>query len=153
MFTFSTNETNTYSMQGIWSAAEASMGVIAACIPSLRPLLSLLVRGTVLPLGVSKERYEDSEAFASLSSHSSWSRPQSAKKMRCKGYRLGEAVSHGDGCDGLANITYASGPAAQDLGEDSSPINEGMIPSGKILVECEVTVVTSNWIEYHEKVY
>lgn len=35
-----------YVNVSIWSAAEPSMSVIAACMPSLRPLISCLIRGT-----------------------------------------------------------------------------------------------------------
>lgn len=63
-----------YVNASIWSVTEPCMGVISACIPSLRPLVSMLIGGTTRGLGHSNFVKKSTQDSSSSSSRVAWRR-------------------------------------------------------------------------------
>lgn len=142
------------------------MGVISACIPSLRPLISFLTRGTTRGIGVSKTTKSKSKSKSSAQDTSSV-----ASKMVWRSPRIGE-----DGCDGyferLEDPSEAVSPGGDrppqyfrhetnvrggKVGgrgnEDEISLEEMNVPAGGIRVKDEVVITSSDWLEYKHKVF
>ena len=134
------------------------MGVISACIPSLRPLVSLLLRGTVRGLGVTK----------SLSGKQTSPNSSSGRSRRSSGNVWQTRSREGD-CDGFAKMDGSVGdPKSQSIGhnvevlggrvvgrgpDDEISLEAVNLPDGIIQVKDEVTVTSSGWLDYQDKVF
>ncbi len=145
------------------------MGVISACIPSLRPLISLLTRGTTRGVGVSKTATSKNKSKTSAQDTSSvasrmvWRSPRIGEDGR-DGYfeRLedpSEAASPGGGGGGdrpqyFRHETNVRGGKVGGRGkEDEISLEEMNVPAGGIRVKDEVVVTSSDWLEYKDKVF
>ena len=141
------------------------MGVISACIPSLRPLISLLARGTTRGVGVSVSKTPRSKPSAqdtgsSVASRIAWRSPRVGPEDCREGYfeRLedpSEAVSPGGARPGFfrheANVR--GGKVVGRGREDEISLEEMNVPAGGIRVKDEVVVTSSDWLEYKDKVF
>ncbi len=139
------------------------MGVISACIPSLRPLISLLTRGTTRGVGVSKTATSaKAQDTSSVASRMVWRSPRIGEDGR-DGYfeRLedpSEAVSPGGGGGDrpqyFRHETNVRGGKVGGRGkEDEISLEEMNVPAGGIRVKDEVVVTSSDWLEYKDKVF
>lgn len=151
-----------YVDAAIWSAAEPCMGVIAACMPSLRPLIAVLLRGTHRgPTMHSKSGQKD----MSSSSRPVWSRRDTdgdeMDQTDGKGFtRLEEPTSPGWGHRGLGHNVHVKGgrmkrkksiPAGAGAQDDQVSMEE-MVPQNGIKVKSDVTITTSDW-EYKDRIF
>ncbi|KAG8525603.1 uncharacterized protein KY384_009247 [Bacidia gigantensis] len=181
-----------YVDSAIWSAAEPSMGVISACLPSLRPLVSILLRGTVRGLGVSKYGLGSSATGKLGSSNGSGSRSgrwgSRSDGAGAAGVGRGLGVGGGEGKNGgdfeeFFRMDAPSDPGSRKVGhrvdvrggrprpdggengrlengvgggvgeEDEISLEAVNPPEGVIRIKNEVTVTSSDWLEYKDKVY
>lgn len=150
-----------YVNSAIWSAAEPCMGVIASCIPSLRPLLSLLLRGTTRATGTLHSK----SAQNTSSSHSMFSkRDRQGDEIDLVPTPSGERESFarlGDEERGVGSsrwgheVEVKGGKEKKSVGfsqqEDESSLEE-IIPQGGIKVKSEVVVTSSEW-EWKDRLY
>ncbi|KAL8788048.1 MAG: hypothetical protein Q9195_007462 [Heterodermia aff. obscurata] len=156
-----------YVNAAIWSAAEPSMGVIASCIPSLRPLLSLLLRGTTRATGTLHSK----NAQTTSSSHTMFS------KRDRQGDEIDLVPTLSGGREGFARfVDEERGPGNARWGhevevkggrekkssgfpgvggtrqqEDNISLEE-IIPQGGIQVKSEVVVTSTEW-EWKDRLY
>ena len=120
------------------------MGVISACISSLRPLISIILRGMSRAIGGTKRGGESSaqdtssgSVWRSRSDGDRFSRTDEPTEMRGQ---WGHDVSVHGGTAGMKN------------GSDIS-LAEMNVPAGGIRVKDEVVVTSSDWIDYKHEVY
>ena len=156
-----------YVNSSIWTAAEPCMGVIASCLPSLRPLLSLLFRGTTRATGTLHSNNPQNTS----SSHSMFS-----KRAR-RGDEIDLVPTSGGGREGFARlgdderglgnprwgheIEVKGGREKKSAGfpglggtrqqEDETSLEE-IIPQGGIKVKSEVVVTSTEW-EWKDRLY
>ena len=124
------------------------MGVISACLPSLRPLVSLLLRGTVKALGSTKT--DNIKSLSSSSSQGVWSSRMRDDEQDAPFVRLEEGTRPKR--PGRYDVS-AAGPKARRAAGDDISLEEINVPDGMIRVKDEVTVTSSDWIDYKDKVY
>ncbi|KAL8685307.1 MAG: hypothetical protein Q9218_007847 [Villophora microphyllina] len=125
-----------YINTGIWSALEPSMAVICACIPSLRPLFSLAIRGFPSVSAYSKDK------LLSAPRRRTW--PGSITK-----------VSDGkfSQIDEQQEDTSPFGHGVSVHGGDAEAgLEEIEMPENGIKVKTEVTVTTIG-LEYQDRLY
>lgn len=131
----------------IWSAAEPSMGVIAACIPSLRPLFSMVFKGR--PGGPTMASKSAQATTSSGSSRIMW-------PVRSPGDEpVGGFTRLEDGQDRWGhNANIHGGKHKGHTGSDEISLEEMGSPSkGKgIRVKNEVTVTSEAW-DYKDRLY
>ena len=138
-----------YVNAAIWSAAEPAMGVIAACIPSFRPLLTYLWKGTtkVSTLGSKTAQATTS----STSSRMMWSKLGKDDTDRPGRFsRLEEGHPGRWGHD-----TNIHGGRETGLGSDEENISLEEINAGShggIKVKNEVVITVQPW-EYKDKLF
>ena len=124
------------------------MGVIAACLPSLRPLVSLLLRGTVKALGSSK--IDNIKSTSSSSSQGLWTSRTRDDERDAPFVRLEENARQKQS---ERYHVSAAGPKERRAAGDDISLEEINVPDGIIRVKDEVTVTSSDWIDYKDKVY
>lgn len=127
------------------------MGVISACLPSLRPLVSVIVRGTVKPLGLSKS--DKMKSVSSNSSRSIWASRGEYDERDGPFLRLEEGASNGKQSSRWGHNVTAAGPADRRAAGDEISLEEINVPLGTIKVKDEVLVTSSDWIDYQDKIY
>lgn len=122
------------------------MGVISACIPSLRPLVSMILRGTTRAIGGTYiERKSSAQDDTSRSSQTWRSRSDADQFTRLDDpTELRGQWGH--------DVTVHGGRTSVVAGSDIS-LAEMNMPIGGIRVKDEVVVTTSDWIPYKHKVY
>ncbi|KAI4289525.1 MAG: hypothetical protein L6R35_001206 [Caloplaca aegaea] len=142
----------------IWSAAEPCMGVVSACIPSLRPLVALITRGTHKVRSQSSDRTSNSGAY----SKAVWGRESGGES----GDDSGDGVHFQRLTNPLANKHHASRwgrnvsvRGGKDMergglgGGDEVSLQEMNVPEGQIKIKEEITITSSDWLEYDDRVY
>jgi len=140
-----------YVNAAIWSVAEPSMGVIAACIPSLRPLISLVWKGSHRgPTMVSKS------AQATNSSDSSrmiWPVRGKDDVQPVGGFTRLEDPNSGSDRDRWGHEANAQGGKYQETtGSNEIDLEEMNPGAGGIRVKKEVTVTSHAW-DYKDRLY
>lgn len=143
-----------YVNSAIWSAAEPSMGVISACIPSLRPLISLLTCGTTRGIGVSKSAKSSAQETSSGASRMVWRSPRAGEDGR-DGYfeRLDDPTERANRRQWGHETNVRGGKVVGRGAEDEISLEEMNVPVGGIRVKDEVRVTSSDWLEYKDKVF
>ena len=126
------------------------MGVISACIPSLRPLVSLLLRGTVRGLGVSD--YGSGKQVSSSVSHSAW-RSRAGEGDDDNSSKPNDSVSDPQGQRWGHDVEVLGGRGGGRGAEDEISLEAMNVPQGVIQVKDEVVVTSSDWLEYKDKVF
>ncbi|KAL8974748.1 MAG: hypothetical protein Q9197_001010 [Variospora fuerteventurae] len=142
----------------IWSTAEPCMGVVSACIPSLRPLVALITRGTHKVRSQSSDRTSSSGAY----SKAVWGRESGGES----GDDSGDGLHFQRLTNPLANKHHASRwgrnvsvRGGKDMergglgGGDEVSLQEMNVPEGQIKIKEEITITSSDWLEYDDRVY
>ncbi|KAI4195978.1 MAG: hypothetical protein LQ350_006862 [Teloschistes chrysophthalmus] len=131
--------TRSYINTGIWGALEPSLGVICACIPSLRPLFRLAAQGFPKPshYSSSKENF-----FPSMNKRRTW--PGSITKVRDgKFSQISEQQ----------DVTAPFGHGVEVHGGDVEAGRDGIeLPEHGISVKTDITVTTAG-LEYRDRLY
>lgn len=135
----------------IWSAAEPSMGVIAACIPSLRPLVALIWRGSHRgPTMVSKSAQATT---SSASSRMIWPVRGNDEVQPVGGFtRLNDTVPTGDRDRWGHEANVRGGKNKETIGPDEISLEEINAGNGGIRVKNEVSVTSYSW-DYKDRLY
>ncbi|KAL2058653.1 hypothetical protein ABVK25_001381 [Lepraria finkii] len=151
---YDTDVTWNYVNAAIWSAAEPSMGVIAACIPSLRPLVAFLWRGS----HKGRTLFSKKSAQATTSSGSSrmvWPTRNHGEDLVGGFTRLEEGRRPRDQCQDRwghdVNVHGGKNNGAANEEEDVSMEELNPTDTG-IRVKSEVTVTSIAW-DYKDKVF
>ena len=135
------------------------MGVISACIPSLRPLISLLTRGTTRGIGVSKAtaKSDTEDTSSSAASRNAWRSPRTGAKDGRDGYfeRLETPTTTEAGTRSQwgHETTVRGGKVGGRGAVDEVSLEEMNVPTGGIRVKEEVVVTSSDWLEYKDRVF
>ena len=130
------------------------MGVISACIPSLRPLVSLIIRGTTKGLGVSKAGTSSAQnSNSSGSSRVMWKTKTIDGERGEPFTRLPEDLGTPSGPQWGRSVSVRGGKRNGRGGEDEISLEEMSVPAGAIQVRDEVRITSSNWLEYKDRVY
>ncbi|CAL8584661.1 hypothetical protein XPA_010249 [Xanthoria parietina] len=137
-----------YVNSAIWSAAEPCMGVISACLPSLRPLVALMTRGThrAPKMGGGKSAQM---ASSSGSSRMVWRRNDSdhGKHFSRLDDSVGEQTRWGH------DVTVKGGRDREQGSSENISLQEINVPAGQIKVKEEIVVTSSDWLDYKDRVY
>ncbi len=138
-----------YVNAAIWSAAEPAMGVIAACIPSLRPLFAFFWQGSNNVSAMSSKR-----AQANTSSTSSnMMRLTLGSQDRVDRVGRFERLEEGPvGQRGYSTDIHGGQRVQLADGEEDISMEEANVPYGAIKVENEVVITTQAW-EYKDKLF
>lgn len=142
-----------YVDSAIWSAAEPCMGVISACIPSLRPLVSLVFRGTVRGHDVTKATKSAQATTSSGSSRMMWPSRTRDEEREGQFTRLEDGINEGKRPQWGHDVSVHGGKKAGRGAEDEISLEEMNVPDGAIKVKDEIVVTSSNWLDYKDKVY
>ncbi|KAL8759169.1 MAG: hypothetical protein Q9184_003709, partial [Pyrenodesmia sp. 2 TL-2023] len=137
-----TDLTWNYINGGIWAAAEPSVAVICACLPSLRPLFSLLFSLTPDIPGRISKRFS---LNTNISSSNRWIR-------RNKSNSNDEEVE--DSRSRLDNFEARGKPLSHDVevrGGDG--VKREMEMGEGIRVKTEVTLVSSERLDYRDRLF
>ena len=144
-----------YVNSAIWSAAEPSMGVVSACIPSLRPLVSLIARGTTRGIGVIKTAKSSAHDTSSGASRMVWRSPRLGNGDEHEGQfeHLEDATEAGNRLQWGHETNVRGGKVAGRGAEDEVSLEELNLPVGEIRVMDEVVITSTDWWEYKDNVF
>ncbi len=138
----------------IGSAAEPTMGVTSACLPSLRPLVSIIIRGTTRGLGAARTGTKlSAQDNSSNSSRTVW-----RSRSRSDDGREGPLTRLKDPTENRRqrghDVEVRGGKPRGGRGrEDEISLEEMNVLVGGIRVKDEVVVTSNDWIDYKDKVY
>ena len=147
--------TGNYVNSAIWSAAEPSMGVVSACIPSLRPLVSLIARGTTRGIGVIKPAKSSNQDTSTGASRIVWRSPRLGNGDEHEGQfeHLEDATEAGNRLQWGHETNVSGGKVVGRGTEDEVSLEEMNVPVGGIKIKDEVVVTSSDWWEYKDNVF
>lgn len=130
-----------YVNAGIWSAIEPNMAVVCACIPSLRPLITVVSQGV----------FNHPLVRSTLSSSGATSSKRTWRSSR--GKAPDGSFSQLDGADELQPLGHGVSIHG-GRGVDGQPVGEGTeMPQHGIKVMTEVQVSTTDRLEYNDRLY
>ena len=137
-----------YVNAAIWSAAEPSMGIIAACIPSLRPMVSLIWKGSHRGPTVISESPERTN-----SSNSLWPvRGKEHVPQVGPFARLEDRVYAGDHDGWSHDAMIHGGKSEGTVRSDEVDLEELHSNTQGIRVKKEVTVTSHAW-DYMDRLF
>lgn len=140
-----------YVNAGIWTAVEPSMGVVSACLPSLRPLFKKIFSGThqgptlfSRTTGKSAQLSSSETRFSQLK----WKLHQAGEQDMSNFTRLEErSINELEPAWGH-NVRVAGGGSDGNISLD-----ETGLPSKQIRVKTEVTLISRHRLEYQDQLY
>lgn len=125
------------------------MGVISACLPSLRPGLSILLRGSTKGLGV-KKKGNGSGPDGSPRIWRSRTRDDDREGIF---QRLDEPIDWNRRQWGYVSAVRGGQSTGRSENTDEISLQEMNAPARGIRVQKEVVVTSSDWLEYKDKVF
>ena len=135
----------------IWSAAEPSMGVIAACIPSLRPLIALLWKGSHRGPTMASKTLQDTSS--SSSSKMKWTVHGNDDAQPTTGFaRLQDSPSSGNFDRWGHEASIHGGKRKGTINSDEVYLEEMNAGQNGIRVKNEITITSHAW-EYKDRLY
>jgi len=143
----SNNHQGNFVNAAIWTATEPCMGVVSACLPSLRPLVTLLVSGS--PRG---PRVKSTHATgSSTSSRLMWrsnngNEDGTFTRLEELANELNPRWGHSVSVRGGRNNRNGSAV-------DNISMEDMNVPPNSINVKTEVVLVTSDRLDYHDRLY
>ena len=124
----------------MWTAAETNIAVVCACIPSFRPLIGVLSRG-----------FSHSPSVRDTSNYTS--------RTSSKGLWKGR-VRQNDTDFSQLDDADDSRPLGHDVSVRAGSVNNGQgdvetmeMPQNGITVKREITIVTSNRLDYDDRLF
>ena len=135
---------------GIWTAVEPSIGVVSACLPSLRPLVTMLFSGTYKgpKFGTTKQSglaYSSGTNF----SKSKWGRSKDDGQDLSSFTRLEEQPIINEPEPTWGHNVHVDGPRRGD----KISLEEMGSPSRHIRVKTEVTLISTSRLEYKDQLF
>lgn len=147
------NVQGNYVNAGIWTATEPTMGVVCACLPSLRPLLKRLVSNTYHGPTFKGTRNKSAQNYGSgTSSRNMWNRSKGADGDLGSFTRLEEAHARNSTPWGH-NVHVHGGKKQSGNPEDEISLEEMQTPSRRIKVKTEVTLISTERLEYRDQLF
>jgi len=142
-----------YVNAGIWTATEPTMGVVSACLPSLRPLFKRLVSNTFKGPTFRSSRNKSAQDYGSGNSpRYMWSRKKgddgglrSFTRLEERPEEISETWGH--------TIHVYGGKNEPGNQEDQISLEEMQIPSRRIKVKTEVTLISTERLEYRDQLF
>ncbi|KAL6713697.1 hypothetical protein ACLMJK_009162 [Lecanora helva] len=134
-----------YIDAGIWSALEPSMAVVCACIPSLRPLFSVITRSFSHPPSFRSTLNSTLNSTSGKLSSQGW--------FGSRAQQTNSNFSHMDDADDLRplghDVEVRGGRSETGLSDE-----EAMeLPQKAIKVKTEVTLATSERLDYNDRLF
>lgn len=134
------NTQGNYVNAGIWTATEPTMGVVCACLPSLRPLLKRLVSNTYRGPTFKGTKNKSAQGYGSgTSSPYMWNRNKGEDGDVGSFTRLEERVVENDTPWGH-NVRVHGGKKQRGNLDDQIRVEEMQAPSRRMKVKTEVTL-------------
>ncbi|KAL8818666.1 MAG: hypothetical protein Q9223_002739 [Gallowayella weberi] len=130
----------------IWSSAEPCMGVISACLPSLRPLVALITRGT--HRAPKKGGANAQGTNSSGSSRIVWRRRDISQSKAGQFSRLDDPTPPWG-----RHVIIKGGRDTEHGSDEDISLQEINVPPGQIKVKEEIVVTSTDWLEYKDRVY
>ncbi|KAI4251343.1 MAG: hypothetical protein LQ352_004909 [Teloschistes flavicans] len=146
-----TDLTWNYINSGIWTNIEPSIAVICACLPSLRPLVSILSHGW--------QRIPDLKSKLSSTSNSSRlgvNKKRIARRSGGQGYLRGTRRDESDGMFSRLEEMEGGGAIGHEvrvLGGDKEGDGREGVPERGIQVKTEVVLVSSERVDYLDRLF
>ena len=129
-----------YVNSAIWTATEPAMGVVSACLPSLRPLWSLVWKGSYR--GPTRQ---STQGNSSTASRMMWRSMTSNEDKDLRSFTRLE--------DGEETMRW-EGKVNQILGEPRATASDDIpLPERGIRVKTEITLISSERIDYKDRLY
>lgn len=125
----------------IWTATESSLSVVSACIPSLRPLVALIIRGT-------HQWPSMDSASTAVQSTTLW-RTSKNEDQDGNFIRLEESLVDSQGAWGH-NVSVHGGRTSQENDDNLDPVE---IPPEGIKVKTEIILISTDRLDYHDRLY
>lgn len=143
----------------IWSVAEPCIGVISACIPSLRPLVSLLHHRTArwsrdANLSQNAPPRKKAQEHTSGGSSGMFSKDRATDGINSTLTRHDDTAALDPRRDQWSrDVTVRGGRVSRTSAEDEISLEELIVPAGGIKVRNEVFITRSIRIEYKDRVF
>lgn len=127
----------------IWTAAEPSLGIVSACIPSLRPLVTHFISGT------HRGPTMDSVQTSSTILNSTTWRTSESTEPRGAFIQLHESTNEVESAWGHSVFVHGG----HSGGKNADSIEEVEIPIKGITVKTEITLMTSDRLNYNDRLF
>lgn len=127
----------------IWTAAEPSLGIVSACIPSLRPLVTYFISGT------HRGPTMDSVQTSSTILNSTTWRTSESTEPHGAFIQLDESTNEIEPAWGHSVFVQGGHPG----GKNGDSVEEMEIPIEGITVKTEITLITSDRLNYNDRLY
>ncbi|KAL8821238.1 MAG: hypothetical protein Q9191_007351 [Dirinaria sp. TL-2023a] len=139
-----------YVNAGTWSELEPCMAVVCACIPSLRPLYTIVTQGMF--------KHPLLAQGTLLCSPSSKKRPWASIKIKSSEGGAFTQLAEPEDLRPLSECAYGASVRVRAARADSAPQQQGEeetidLPDNRIQVRTEVTLTTSDRVEYNDRLY
>ena len=131
----------------IWTATEPCMGVVSACLPSLRPLVALLYSGSHRGPPVKSAQASGS----STSSRMRWRSNNGNDEGTFT--RLEESANETNLPWGHTVSVHGGSSYQKRSPTENISMDDMNVPADSIQVKTEVIVVSSNRLDYHDRLY
>lgn len=127
----------------IWTAAEPSLGIVSACIPSLRPLVTYIISGT------HRGPTMDSVQTSSTILNSKTWRTDESTELQGAFIQLDESTKEIESAWGHS-VFVQGGHTGGKTGDN---VEEVEIPIEGITVKTEITLMTSDRLNYNDRLF
>ena len=142
-----------YVNAAIWTACEPSMGVVSACLPSLRPLFKRIFRGTYRgPTFRSRSGKSLRDYGSGSSARHAWTSSKNETDDTKNFSRLEEAPDERHASWGH-NVEVQGGRQGRHGGDDDISLVEMHMPIKRIKVKTEVTLISTERLEYRDQLF
>lgn len=128
----------------IWTATESSLSVVSACIPSLRPLVALIIRGNH-----QWPSMDSASTAVQVQSKAMW---RTSKNDDQDGtfYQLEESLADSQRAWGHNVSVHGGRPSREN---DENPDEVEIPPPEGIKVKTEVILISTDRLDYHDRIY
>lgn len=127
----------------IWTSAEPSLSIVSACIPSLRPLVTYVIRGT--HRGPTTDSVQTSSTVLNTTT---WRTSESTEPHGAF-IQLDESTNEIESAWGHSVFVHGG----HSGGKNGDSIEEVEIPKEGITVKTEITLMTSDRLNYNDRLF
>lgn len=144
-----------YINAAIWTATEPSMGVISACLPSMRPLFTRIFSGTYRGPTFKSTRGKSAQDYGSgTSGRYMWS-DSKGSTVDSRSFSRLEDVANDSNDNTLwgFNVLVHGGKNSNGNPSDQVSLEEMQTPARRIKVRTEVTLISTQRFEYRDQLF
>lgn len=144
-----------YINAAIWTATEPSMGVISACLPSMRPLFNRIFSGTYRGPTFKSTRGKSAQDYGSgTSGRHMWSDSKGSTVDSRSFSRLEDVANDSrDNNSWGFNVLVHGGKNTNGNPSDQVSLEEMQTPARRIKVRTEVTLISTQRFEYRDQLF